>query len=310
MMLLLLAALPALYWDGAPGTAPALRDTGATHILVPAQNLESWKAVPGITAEAADPGAATKLVTPSVDYRANQASATREPWLNSNGWMFLRQPHGRFYYDAPGAPAALAAAEAFCYGAGAIVRTDAAGLKPFTQMLDFLRGLSADDMPAVADIGFIDDGSRAAGEIMNLMARNNLLFKIVAAVDPARKLTVRLGSNEYPVSDATNRPDMLVHQIRANLTDEKRSLRIYGSSVVVGRLTGSQDRLRVHLLNYAGASRIVDGLRIRVRGRYPQSRIAAAGVPEARLLDYTLEQDATEFTLTELKTYAVIDLSR
>jgi hypothetical protein len=64
------------------------------------------------------------------------------------------------------------------------------------------------------------------------------------------------------------------------------------------------------LLNYAGAERKVDGLRVRVLGRYPNHRIAAAGSPGEQLLDYTLEPDATEFTLPELKTFAVIDLSR
>ena len=44
--------------------------------------------------------------------------------------------------------------------------------------------------------------------------------------------------------------------------------------------------------------------------QYPKHRLAAAGSPEAELLDYSVDADATEFTLPELKTYAVIDLSR
>ena len=98
--------------------------------------------------------------------------------------------------------------------------------------------------------------------------------------------------------------------IRANLTDDKRSVRLYGSLVVVARLTGSGDRLRVQLLNYAGAERKVDGLRVRVLGKYEKHKIMAAGSPNEELLDYTVEPDATEFTLPELKSYAVIDLSR
>ena len=53
-MLFLLAALPALFWDGAADTAPALRDAGISHIFVPAARLQSWKGVNGISAEAAD----------------------------------------------------------------------------------------------------------------------------------------------------------------------------------------------------------------------------------------------------------------
>ena len=129
-MLLLLAALPALFWDGAADTAPALRDAGIKQILVPAARLASWKSVPGIAAEAADLEGAVKLLAPTVNYRMNVASATNAPWLVANGWRFIRRPQGRFYYDVTGKQAALAAAEAFCYGANAMIRTDAAGLKP------------------------------------------------------------------------------------------------------------------------------------------------------------------------------------
>ena len=45
----------------------------------------------------------------------------------------------RFYYEAKGAAAALAAAEAFSYGANAIIETDAAGLKPFAGMISRFR---------------------------------------------------------------------------------------------------------------------------------------------------------------------------
>jgi len=308
-MLLLLAALPGLFWDGGASTAPALRDAGISHIVVPAAQSASWKDVSGITVEAGDLERAVKLLAPAVNYRMNQASASREPWLVANGWKFLRQPQARFYYDVPGEPAALADAEAFCYGANAMVKTDAAGLKLLARMLDFLRGLSAEDMPPVADIGFIDDGSPAAGEVMNLMVRDNLLFRIVRAPDRALKLNVRLGAKEYPLEDAKN-PKVIAQAIRANLTDEKRSLRIYGSPVVVARVTGSAGRLRVQLLNYAGAARKVNGIRVRVLGNYPQHQLAANDAAGVELLDYVAESDATEFTLPELKTYAVIDLSR
>ena len=308
-MLLLLAALPTLFWDGAADTAPALREAGIRQIQVPAARLAEWKNVPDISAEAADLQRAVKLLAPTVNYRMDQASASRAPWLISNGWKFLRQPKGRWYYDVPGKQSAIAAAEAFSFGANAMVRTDAAGLKPLAEMLEFLGSVNTDPLPPIADIGFIDDGSSAAGEVMNMMVRDNLLFEIVAKPDPRFKLTARLGAKEYPLADAKN-PGVVAHAIRGNLTDEKRSVRIYGSPVVVARLSGSGGKVRLQLLNYTGATRNVDGIRVRVLGQYPQHQLAAADSPGLELVDYSAEPDATEFTLTQLKTYAVIDLSR
>ena len=109
-MLLVLAALPALFWDSAPDTAPALREAGIQQILVPAARLPSWKGVPEITAEGADPQSAVKVIPPTVNYRMNEASATNAPWIVANGWRFIRRPDGRFYYDVTGRQAALAAA--------------------------------------------------------------------------------------------------------------------------------------------------------------------------------------------------------
>jgi hypothetical protein len=239
----------------------------------------------------------------------NEASATNAPWIVANGWRFIRRPDGRFYYDVTGRQAALAAAEAYCYGANAIIRTDASGLKPLAGMLAFLRTITGEPLPPVADIGYIDDGSGVSGEVMNLLVRENLLFQLVAAPDRRLKLNVKLGTKEYPLEHAKN-PGTVAHEVRANLTDEKRSVRIYGSQVVVARLTASGDRVRLHLLNYAGANRKVDAIRVRVLGQYAQHHLWLADGAGVELLDYSVESGATEFTLPELKTYAVVDLSR
>ena len=309
MLLLLAAALPTLFWDGSASTVAALREAGIAHIAVPSAQADAWIGVAGVTVETADPQKAVKLLPPVVQYRIDQASASRAPWIDSNGWQFLRRPKGSFYYDVKGAQAALAAAEAFTFGATAMIHTDADGLKPFGQMLGFLRSLSGVEMAPVADIGFVDDGSDAAGEVMNLMVRHNLLFKTETAPDSGLKLNVRIGSREYPTADAQD-PGAMAQAIRGNLTDEKRSVRIYGTTVVVARLEGAAGRVRIQLLNYAGPARKVDGLRVRVLGSYPKHQVAASGSPGEDLLDYSVQPDATEFTLRELKTYAVIDLSR
>jgi hypothetical protein len=309
MLLLAVAILPRLFWDAAPDTAAALREAGIRQIVVPASRAGAWQGTEGITVETLDLASAIKAEAPSVDYRANEATASRSPWIDSNGWQFLRRPRAHYVYDAKGGQAALAAAEAFCYGVDAVIRTNEAGLQPLGLMLGFLRKIGGDRMAAVADIGFVDNGSDDAGEVMNLMVRDNLLFQIVPGPESNLKLTVRLGSKEFPAADAGD-PSRMAHLIRAALTDERRSVRVYGSLVVVTRLEKSAAGLRVHLLNYAGAARRVDGVRVRVLGRFPGHVLMAEGSPDAQLMDYLVESDATEFTLPELKTYAVVELSR
>jgi len=308
-MLLMLAALPSLFWDAAPGTAPALQDAGIAHVLVPRSRLASWKGVPGITAQAADPESAVKLLPPTVNYRMQEATASSAPWIVANGWKMIRRPEDHYYYDVTGKQAALAAAEAFAYAVNAMIHTDAAGLQPLAEMLKFLGAIPGDPLPPVADIGYIDDGSPASGEVMNLMVRDNLMFKLVRSPDPGLKLNVKLGMPDYPLADARN-PGTVAHQVRFHLTDDKRSLRVYGSPVVVARLTGSGGHLRIYLLNYAGANRKVDGIRVRVLGEYPKHQLWLEDGAGVELLDYSVDAGATEFTLPELKMYAVVDLSR
>jgi hypothetical protein len=308
MMLFLAAAmLPRLFWSAGPETAPALQKAVIERIAVARAAVDAWKGVAGIQVDAVDIERAVKLVAPSVDYRANQATASRTPWLNSNGWRFLRQPSATFVYDVKGSRAALAAAESFVWGADALIKTDADGVGPLGAMLRFLGGVAPADLAPVSDIAFQDDGSAASGEVMNLMVKSNLLFRPVRAPDRAAKLNVKLGTKDYPIEDAKN-PIKIAQMARANLTDDRRSLRLYGSVVVVARLSGAPGRLRVHLLNYAGAERRVEGIRVRVLGSYKEGRVMAEGSPGMQLLDWSSDQDATEFTLPEIKTYAVVDL--
>jgi hypothetical protein len=249
---------------------------------------------------------AVKLPVPKVEYRINEASATRSPWIDANGWRLLRAPARRYYYDVAAASVALAAAEAFSYGAKADIHTDTEGVATFNRMLQFLREIPERELPAMANIGVIDDGSEDTGELMNLLGRRNLLYRILTAPDPHLDLNIRLGSKEYPKSEAAN-PSGLAQKIRAELTDEKRLLRVYGSEVVIARLVGTGDQVRIHLLNYA--NRPVSGLRVRVLGDYPNWQVAAYDKPDLKLEDFRSADGATEFTLPQMSTYAVIDLS-
>lgn len=241
-----------------------------------------------------------KLQTPKVQYRPNVATATSSPWIDANGWTILRHPNEQYLYDAPGKAAARAAAEGFAYGAKVSINTDAAGQTAFNEMLEFLKTIPQVDLPAIADIGVTDDGTDQTGELMNLLSRRNLLYKITTKPDPS------LPVNAKPSKD--NDPYTAAQDIRYQLTDDRRSIRIYGSEVVIARLTGDKNRARVHLLNYA--DRNVRGLRVRVLGSYSRADIKAFGVPNAALQDVSREDGATEFTVPELSTYAVIDLAR
>jgi hypothetical protein len=309
-MVFFVVLLPTLFWQGGVASAPILRQAGIKHIAVPSDDAGAWKNVEGISADPMDLQGAIKLAAPGIDFHNDEASASRIPWITSNGWRFMRQPAASFYYDVPGNKALLAAAEAFCFGNHALIKTDKIGLTPLAKMLGFLETIPARSTTPVMDIAFVDDGSAAAGEVMNLMVRDNLLFTIITSPSANAKLIVRLGSKDYPDKE-TKDANLLVHKIRSNLGDSKRSVRIYGTSVVVARLTVLPTGLRLHLLNYGTATGTrVGEFRVRVLGQFHQGQIYSFGNSGEQLLDYETQADATEFTIPELKAYAIVDLLR
>lgn len=308
-MLFLFAAalLPGLFWEQSAGTAPALKQAAIERLYVPAGMQAEWRQA-GFAAIALDPKTPfgfRKLPAPGVQYRMNVASATRIPWIDSNGWRFERRDGKAWFYDVPQGSAALACAEAAAYDADSVVRIDPADLDAFGRMLAFLRGAGRPPLPVRANIAVIDDGSTAVGEVMNLLTRHNLLFHAVSSSGGAYDLTVQAGSTEYPQADFNNASE-LVRKIRQQLTDEKRLLRIYGSDVVIARLTGDANRARLHLLNYS--RRKIYGVRVRVLGAYSVSNIAADGIETVAPRDLERHDGATEFTIPEMNTYSVVDL--
>jgi len=245
------------------------------------------------------------LPAPGITARAGLASPTRSPWIDANGWRFTRHPDTKFIYDVPAGKAALAAAEAFAYGADAVLKIDPADRGNLGAMTTFLEGLPSADLPAVADLAVVDDGSAITGEVMNLLARRNLLFQVVQAPSPRFRINIAVGTAAYPREDAAD-PSAFAQKIRRQLTDERRVLRVYGSEVVIGRLTGDGTRIRLHLLNYGG--REIEGLRIRVRGAYRAGEARVAGAGRLPLEDHVVAEGATEFSVPRITTYAVIDL--
>jgi hypothetical protein len=305
---LLVAALPVLYWEPPLDTAAALRRAGIERLLVAPERVAEWRQA-GLDASSLAPAERAARVTlkpPGIAARGDWASATRRPWIDANGWRYVRQPQARYFGTMPPGLAALAAAEAFAHGADLVLAIDPGDLESFGQALAFFRALPEAPLPGLADVAVVDDGSFATGELMNLLGRRNLLFRPVARATPELPLTIELGSKAYPRSEAGN-PDALALKIRAQLTDERRSLRLFGSEVVLARLTGDAGRLRLHLLNYGG--REVEGLRVRLRGSWTARE--AHVLQHGRLaVEAPLAEDgATEFSLPVLGPYAVVDLA-
>lgn len=301
-MIFLLAAIT-LLWDAGPETVEKLKRAGVENIAVPQTSATGWATISAIKADPVDTSAAIKLPTPAMKMRSNVAGATRSPWIDSNGWRILRDRGKRFAYHAPGRSAALAYAEAFVFDADAYIETDVDGLEHFGRMHNFCTSGGASRLPPAANIGVIDDRSVFAGEILNLLVRRNLLFKIVDKPDP--KLGFNLNLATYTKPDEKD-PSAIAQRIRAELGDDKRLVRVYGTEVVIARILTDGKRSRLYLLNYS--TRPVEGLRVRVLGRWPKHSIRSYAVNEPKALDFTTDASSTEFTIPELPMLAIIDL--
>jgi hypothetical protein len=306
--LLLSLSLPCLVWTAGIDTAPALKAAGVEHVCVAPDAADPWRAA-GFTVTPLTPAelaAREALPTPGITSNAGVASPTRSPYITSNGWRVRRHHGGQYAYDAAAGRGALATAEAFTYGADAVLKVDPADVPDVGRLLAFLTQLPPRELPDVADIGVVDDGSPEVGEVMNLLARRNLLYQIVK--EPSARafaVTIKLGTAAFPRAEAAN-PSTFALKVRHKLTDAHRSLRIYGSEAVIARLTGEGDRLRLHLVNYGG--RVIEGLRVRVNGNYREDAAYAAGTGKIALGDVTHAGGATEFSVPSMGVYAVIDL--
>ncbi len=306
-VLVVLLSLPCVHWTEGIESRAALEAAGVKRICVAPEQVEAWRAA-GFSATpltAKELASREALPTPGTTPRAGVASPTRSPWIVASGWRFTRTPGRKYAYDLPAGKAALAAAEAFAYGADAVLKVNAADLKNLGAMLTFLEGLPSIDLPPVADLAVVDDGSAVTGEVMNLLARRNLLFQVVEKPSPRFRINIALGSPAYPLEAAAD-PSAFAQKIRLQLTDEQRSLRLYGSEVVICRLMGDAGRVRLHLINYGG--REIEGLRVRVRGAYREGEAHVAGAGRVPLQDYAVADGATEFSVPRIATYAVIDL--
>lgn len=252
-----------------------------------------------------DPEGREKLPVPRIDPKVRVASATRAPWIIANGWRFLRHPGGRFWYELPPQKAALAMAEAFAYGADAGFQIPPEDSAEAARMLQFLRALARRDLAPMADFAFVDDGTPLGAEAMNLLCRRNLLFAVVPRPDPRFKLNVVIGSDAFPRTLAAN-PAELAAAVRRKLTDEGRSVRLYGSEMALVRAVGDEKAVRLYLVHYGNYP--LRGLRLRVRGQFSSAAVHVFGRPEAQAEELISEGGFTELTIPEMGPLAVVDL--
>jgi len=304
---LLVAAAPCLYWTQGIESRAAVEAAGIKRLCVAPEQAEVWRQAgfEVTPTTQSDFDSREALATPGITPRAGLASPTRSPWIVANGWRFMRSPDRKYSYEVPAGKGAIAAAEAFAYGADAVIRIDPGDLTAVGAMLAFLDSLPSVDLPPIADLAVVDDGSALTGEVMNLLARRNLLFHVVKTPSPDVRINIVVGTPAYPAEEAAD-PSAFALKVRRQITDEQRSLRVFGSEVVICRLTGDGRRLRLHLLNYAG--REIEGLRVRLRGVYPQGDAFVAGSGRVALADHVAADGATEFSVARLTTYAVVEL--
>ena len=73
----------------------------------------------------------------------NVASATSAPWVDANGWRYMRGLKKALYAKLPPGAAPIAAAEAFAYGVDAILEPASEDEAKLTAMLSFLKSVEA-----------------------------------------------------------------------------------------------------------------------------------------------------------------------
>src|SRR5262249_22097049 len=154
----------------------------------------------------------------------------------------------------------------------------------------FLKTQQRADLPAMANIGVVDDKSPQMDEVLNMLTRRNLLYRVVSAPDRKLDLTVQLGSKDFPKESAVN-PNDFAARVREKLGDDKRLVRLYGTSTVIAHLIGDGQHAQLYLLSYTrgGGGRGQGGrgvggggggaqpIRVRLLGRYQPVKLAGYG---------------------------------
>ena len=181
--LLLLAALPCVYWTQGADRRPALKAAGIDADLRaarPGRGVEAAGVDRDRRSSAAELTAREALPVPGI--RGARRIASRRPaapWVNANGWRLPR--------DRPASRLRRARRHGGARRRRSLRlrrrRRAARSIPPTSpprRRCCLPAQLPASDLPDVADFAVVDDGSAETGEVMNLLARRNLLFQPVA----------------------------------------------------------------------------------------------------------------------------------
>lgn len=306
----MLACTLALAW----GLAPSARQSQGSNRFYVAGAASTLvdEGLAKAASTAAEAAQFTEVPAPGVRFVPTVARATNVPWIDSNAWRYQRGLRKANYAKLPAGSAALAAAEAFAFGADAILNPDPADIEDLRSMLRFLRSQERPPLPALVNIAVVDDASPRMGEVLNMLTRRNLLYRVASAPDKALDLTVRLGTLDFPTKAAAN-PYEFAALVRAKLGDEKRLVRLYGTNTIIARLTGEGGRARLVLLQYSRGRRPAtanpQALQVRLLGDYQPTGLAAYGAqPDASLSDVRHLDGATEFWVPDFAVCAIVDL--
>src|SRR5204863_5212029 len=107
------------------------------------------------------------------------------------------------------------------FGTDAVLNVDGTDVQELGNLLRFLKAHAAAPMPGLANIGLIDDGSPVLGEVMNMLTRRNLLYRIVKAPERDLAVTVQLGSKDFPKESAAD-PNDFAARLRDKVGDDNR----------------------------------------------------------------------------------------
>lgn len=235
---------------------------------------------------------------PRVQYRMNMAAATRSPWVDSNIWIYRRAPEKKYLCDVRKASVVLAMAEAYSQNVDVALQITPEQKKDFDRMTEFLKSLPEGPRTPWVNFTVTDDGSEEAGEALKLLSRRNLLYAKQAP-----------GGVKLQLNKEILDPYQFAVDVRDRLGDENRLLRLYGSELVIATVAREGPRVRIYLVHYG--ERSVEGMRIRIKGRYPAARIKPYlfGIEPSAATEVTHDGGFTEFTLAKAGTFSVIDLS-
>ena len=213
-----------------------------------------------------------------------------------------------------------------------ILRGEASARRDWDQIqryLAFYAGDPARRYEASASIGVITDAPMDWFEVMNLLARHNLPFRIIAPTqlatleNPSLKLLLMLGEPDaahrselavferkgglVKIVSAPQDPDRLALDVRRQLGPERRVIDVFnGITVIAAPFAGKDGSIIVTLVNYSHQPLPVQ---LRVRGVFSEVRYES---PETKttVVPHEHRDGSTEFVLPSVRVSARVFLTR